>query len=358
MKILLLSVRSDFGGGPKHMHELIQNIPQNIDVYAAFPDYCDPYSKLWNNNKRIKDYIHIPKQKFSYKAFKDLKCFVEKNKIDIIHSQGNGAGIYSRMLKMTGSNIKVIHSFHGVTPKYPTKLKEFIIPKLNKFLSKYTDVFIGASKSEIQMARKRNYINNASEVKLIFNGVEKIENNPVKFKGFNILTIARFTYQKNMQLCFEIAKGMIKYTDIRFIWVGDGEDLQELKERALSEGVNNIDFIGFSSNYFYYMGGSDIYLTTSRFEGLPYTLLEALSQGLPIISTNVTGNNDCVINGKNGYLYNNKEEAINYIISLYNDSQLLKKMSKESIDFFDENFNEKKMIRKTIDVYRNALASI
>lgn len=61
-----------------------------------------------------------------------------------------------------------------------------------------------------------------------------------------------------------------------------------------------IDFVGFTKEPMKYLQSSDLYLSTSRFEGLPYGLIEAASVGLPIVASNVKGNNEVVNNGYNG----------------------------------------------------------
>ena len=69
---------------------------------------------------------------------------------------------------------------------------------------------------------------------------------------------------------------------------------------------------------------SDIYLSTSLYEGMPLSILEAMSIGLPIVASNVVGNIDTVKDGKTGYLYdlNNIEMAIKCINKLANDESL------------------------------------
>ena len=69
MKILLITVRSDFGGGPRHVDQLINNLPQNIEIYVAYPQDGTPYGQEWNSNSRIKSRINIPFRKFSTKTF-------------------------------------------------------------------------------------------------------------------------------------------------------------------------------------------------------------------------------------------------------------------------------------------------
>ena len=99
------------------------------------------------------------------------------------------------------------------------------------------------------------------------------------------------------------------------------------------------------------MQSASIYLSTARFEGLPYALIEAASVGLPIVATNVVGNNETLENRKTGFLFNTIEEAIEYILQLKNNPTLYQKMSTQSRNFFKNQFTLKKMINKLVEVY-------
>ena len=56
--------------------------------------------------------------------------------------------------------------------------------------------------------------------------------------------------------------------------------------------------------YINYLYSSDIFLSTSLYEGLPISILEAMSVGLPILASNVVGNRDTIENGKSGFYTN------------------------------------------------------
>ncbi|MFH4347153.1 hypothetical protein WAJ13_22105, partial [Acinetobacter baumannii] len=71
----------------------------NIEYYVACPEeepYWDRYTQLLGEGELIK----IPHRKFKLKYYLEMLSFVKKNNIDIIHSHGKGAGIYSRLLKV------------------------------------------------------------------------------------------------------------------------------------------------------------------------------------------------------------------------------------------------------------------
>jgi len=94
-----------------------------------------------------------------------------------------------------------------------------------------------------------------------------------------------------------------------------------------------------------------IYLQTSLWEGLPFTILEAMSLGKPIVATNVIGNKDAVSNGYNGYLCNDCiqfREAINKIIE---SEDLQNQFSNNSLVRINDDFNLESNFNTLIKIY-------
>ena len=112
MKILLVTLRADWGGGPQHVDLLINNISEKFEIYVTCPN-DKPYYEKWKNNPKVKDIFILPHRKFSFKKLIGLSNFVKNHNIEIIHSHGKGAGIYSRLLKLFNYNLKIIHTLHG-----------------------------------------------------------------------------------------------------------------------------------------------------------------------------------------------------------------------------------------------------
>lgn len=170
MKILLITVRSDFGGGPRHVDQLVDCLPPNIGLYMAFPKDGKPYGVKWTADKRVKGIINIPYRKFSMGSLLKLRAFVKLHNIDIVHSHGNGAGIYSRMLKVMCPKVKVVHTFHGITDNYDSKLKKLANEAVGRLLSAFTDQFILVSKGELNLGRKMKMLRPACS-QVIYNGI-------------------------------------------------------------------------------------------------------------------------------------------------------------------------------------------
>lgn len=353
MKLLLITVRSDFGGGPRHVDQLVKQLPREIELFMAYPEIGDPYAEYWKADKRIKGTFYIPYRKFSLSTLLKLNNVVRENKIDIVHSHGNGAGLYSRMLKMLCPKVKVVHTYHGISDFYSSKIKFYLSKIIGIALSPLADIYVCVSNGEKAMALERRFSKEKNTV-VIYNGIpnpEYKESRSINHSPVKIVTLSRFDYQKNMDSMYRIAKHWAGSEDVLFVWVGDGEHKERLEHLAKVENVP-IDFIGFTTEPMKYLQSSDLYISTSRFEGLPYGLIEAASVGLPIVASNVKGNNEVVSHRYNGFLFKNESEAINYIESIMADKECYRAMSAASIDFFKSNFTEDKMIGSLVKEYR------
>ncbi len=194
-----------------------------------------------------------------------------------------------------------------------------------------------------------------SKSNVIYNGISN--RNLAKEKReetFNIITISRFDYAKHMDFAYAIAKRFIYNKGIRFIWVGDGEDKLRLQELSIKENVN-IEFVGFVGDPFPYLQNSDLMLSTSRFEGMPYALIEASSVGIPILATDVVGNNEIVEHGVNGYLFQNVDEAVDCIIKLSHDVILTEQLGARSKEYFLQKYSLDQLLSKLKMEYKSLL---
>ena len=102
-KILYVSLRSGFGGATMHIDQLVQNFNNNYEIYCAAP-IEEPYGVEWFEKLGNKKYLKLPYRSFSLKYLFRLISFIKKNKIDIIHAHGKGAGIYARLAKVFTPN--------------------------------------------------------------------------------------------------------------------------------------------------------------------------------------------------------------------------------------------------------------
>ena len=101
----------------------------------------------------------------------------------------------------------------------------------------------------------------------------------------------------------------------------------------------------YQKNIYRFLYKSDVFLHSSKSESFPYSILEAMNVGLPIISSNVGGIKEQISQNKNGYLYplNNKKKAIQKIL-LLKSKKLIKLYGLNSKNIFERNFTHEAMI--------------
>jgi glycosyltransferase involved in cell wall biosynthesis len=345
-KVLEISVRSDIGGGPKHLLDLLINNNTEYKLYSAIPSGHDLSEEI---QKHSKETIFIPHRKFSIKSFCKILSFCKKNNIKIIHSHGRGAGFYSRLLKPFG--FKIIHTFHGihVEKSLISKIK-LTIDQLLSYLP-LTDIFICVSNGEKANAIAHN-VTSEKKTKVIYNGVLPYVQNINNTTPPKIAMLGRLSFQKGYDLLINsVEQFCSKNPDINFqIEVaGDGEDKKKLSTQLSNSkyAKERINFIGATHSPIDFLRKHTHFLSFSRFEGMPISVLEAMSIGLPCMVTDVVGNND-LINKSNGFLFKPEDfEEIFIPFITQNHTERLQNASNDIKEKYDIN----KQVNKTIQLY-------
>ncbi|HEX3072274.1 MAG TPA: glycosyltransferase [Ignavibacteriales bacterium] len=361
MRILLITARADFGGGPKHVDDLINNLSPEYELYLASPEGVPFYNK-WKSNARIKGIFKIPFRTFSVKSYFGLIRFAKTNKIDIIHSHGRGGGVYSRLLKIFLPGIRAVHTVHGFFFQDYTPLKKMRAALLEIALAPFTERVIAVSNGEKSNMTAFN-IWKPDRIEVIYNGVElyRPEENSAALRTklqlpldkFIAISVVRFNSFKNIGMTLDIAERLKSRDDILFIVIGDGEEFSAMQKLRKDKNLQNVAFPGFKENVLDYMKASDVYLSTSIREGMPISLIEACMLGVPIIASDVTGNNEIVVDGANGFLFNlnDSETPANKILRLNADKEEARRLSVNAGEIYTQKFTIKQMTQKVEEIY-------
>lgn len=223
-----------------------------------------------------------------------LVRFFFRYRPDIVHTHtakagtaGRAAGILYRML--TWRRVRFVHTFHGhIFHSYYGALKTRVFLTIEKLLARFnTDVIITISEQQRREIHETFGVGRARQVRVIPLGLDLDDCVPparTPHEGTVVAIIGRLTAIKNHDLFLRVATARAWPADVRFVVYGDGTDRAALEARAGA----NVTFAGTRPAQEIY-GTTDICALTSLNEGTPLTIIEAMANGIPSISTSVGG---------------------------------------------------------------------
>ena len=353
MRIKVVIMLPDFSvGGAETM---VAQIAKTIDT-TLFDVTILVLRKKLNNflEKSIEEkinIIYVNKGKgFRLSAFFKVRNILKKVKPDVLHTHLQ-CFLYS-LLYIRFNKVYWLHTIHNIPEEESKGIRRKLLSKYSK---KKKVNLVGISDTI------SNKITNLYKLDTCFTVYNPVDRNRFRFvnskKRDNLifLNVGRMTKQKNQ---FFLVKTFIEHLkdfpgDLLYI-AGDGE-YRELIENLIkdSSAENSIYLLGNVSNIELYMSKSDVFVLTSLFEGLPMTILEAMSCGLPIISSNVGG--VCDIDKDNGILVDNPNSIHLFLESfrLIHSYALREKMSFLSNEYCDK-YDLKSITKEYEKLYLNS----
>jgi glycosyltransferase involved in cell wall biosynthesis len=190
----------------------------------------------------------------------------------------------------------------------------------------------------------------------IDNGIKTAQKNNLKIEltKINFVSIGRIFEQKNYALLCAVMKS---YSNLQAIVIGDLDNLDHDYYRKIqNQCPTNVHFIGKKENIGDYLTQADAFVMTSLYEGLPISALEALSLGVPILTTPAGGMVDLVENGINGFVSQDfSDESFTQIIDkfLSLSAEEINIIKQNNIDKFNANYNISQCVENYIKTYLN-----
>lgn len=358
LRILHISARADIGGGPKHLHDLSKTMSKNYDSYQVIAAPNDTFFPAF---KQIANkVVELPHRKLELKKLMELRKLVKDKEINIIHSHGRGAGIYSRLLSYM-TNARVVHTFHGIH-----QVKNFIgLAKdmFDKIFAHRVDHYICVSTDEQKKAEEALYLAYDSKSSVILNGVdtEKFASISPKVNSsekYLLGTLCRFNFQKGIDIAIEcINKNQSFFRSQKIIYIiqGDGEDFHVLKERVEELKLEDIIKLpGPTREPIKFFEKIDAYISFSRWEGFPLSVIEAMAAKKPCILSNVPGHQTFIENELClSFQLDNDNKLLSNIKNLIHSIETSHNLQNKAISFIQKELTLKKMSEKTCAIYKS-----
>ena len=351
-KKILYIVEAMGGGIFSYIVDLSNELINYYDIYIAYAvrkqtpqNYMDYFDKRINLIK-VENFCRSINPIKDIKAMLELKQIEKKIKPDIIHLHSSKAGAIGRIA--FNGKIPMFYTPHGYSflMENCNAIKRILFKSIEYICAKRKCVTISCSAGEhletLKLTKKAVYVNNGININELQKNIDKTEkiNHP-----FTVFTLGRICYQKDPTLFNEIAKQL---SDIRFIWIGDGELRNELNS-------SNIEVTGWVDRMkaIKYAVNADVFILPSRWEGLPISLLEAMYMKKICVVSNVIGNRDVIINNYNGFTCLNADDFIKKIKTVrINDFD---RVVENAHDEILKKYNTQIMASEYKDIYENSL---
>lgn len=363
----------------KIMH--VGNLKSGIDTYVrntvAMASDNFEYVIVNGADDNSKPYIRhgVAVKQYSiemYRALnpiKDLKAvcqaisIIRKEKPDLVHCHSAKGGVIGRFAAfLTGTkSVYTPHAFSFLSAESAKKSKVFLmLEKIAKLNSK----MLACAESEKALGmRTVGYKEN--EAYAWNNAISDVKPENMKMpEGLKtgeryIISVGRPSYQKDPLLMVETMKRVHeKHKDVKFYLVGVGfysPMLDEMKAKITEYGLDDVmvlvpwleraETLGYVKNAL-------LFMTTSRYEGLPIAVLEALALSKAVVSTDVLGNQDCVNDGVNGRLLAADADAFaDACCELIENDELRNRMGAASREMFESSFLIDRRIKDLENIY-------
>ncbi|SNB46133.1 glycosyltransferase [Geobacter sp. DSM 9736] len=169
-------------------------------------------------------------------------------------------------------------------------------------------------------------------------------------------SIGRLEQQKGYEYLLSAMQQLVaRHPHVKLLLIGDGTLLRELKTLALQLGIEGqVIFAGARSDIPELLSASDIYVNSSLFEGLPFSILEAMAAGLPIIATGVDGNREIVVDGETGVLVRPRDpdNLAQEMRNLVEAPERRAAIGRNARELVVRQYSQESMFRETENLYR------
>lgn len=333
-KVLYVITQGEWGGAQRYVFDLATNLPPEFEPIVAIGEPkggSELLQKLSQTGKNIQiiKLKHLVRRISIWHdilAIFELAKLYKNTKPDIIHLNSSKAGVVGSLAKLiippSPLFPKFVYTVHGWVFNEPAGwLKTKFYYYLEKFTAKFKDGFILLSETEKLQAQNLLKIPN-NKLRVIYNGVNAPANilsqtgarakiialsrRQIPQNDTWLGAIANFYPTKGLDILIT-ALGMLKneLAKVNIVVIGEGPERKNLEKLITKFNLdNNVFLTGTIADADKLLPAFDALILPSRKEGLPYTLLEAISQNVPVIAAKVGGIPDLLTNNQTGLLVN------------------------------------------------------
>jgi glycosyltransferase EpsD len=339
------------------------HVASNGDEMLEHVDYCHniPLTKK-------------PVSMNNFRAYLKLRVLIKENNYALIHCHMPMGGVVGRLAAISSrkKGTTVIYTAHGFHFYKGSSIKNWLLYFPAEYLlSLFTDVLITINREDYQVTQKVKFL--ARRVEFVKGvGIDLKKFTPpsdsdkyrlrAKYfydeRDFIIIYVAELSNRKNQ---IDIIRTMVllkdKIPNVKLLLVGQGNLKPHYDGIIRAFGLEeNVQLLGYRRDIYNLMALSDMAVSTSKQEGLPVNIMEAMATGLPLVVSNCRGNRDLIKDGRNGYVFDvgDYKKAAQLIYKTYirkNDRVYFGKNNLEDV----KEFSVPNILLKMIQIYQESL---
>jgi glycosyltransferase involved in cell wall biosynthesis len=367
IRVLELVVSTQLGGGPAHVRDLIAGLPREEFTITVAGPGGGPLAEVY---RRLgAGFIDLPLDRLSPLNFLRVFRLIRARDTHVVHSHGKGAGLYGRVAAWL-ARVPAVHTFHGIHYADYGLVPGGAYLSLERGLASTSETIIHVSSGQAQEARRLG-LAPTDRTQIIVNATDCVrvralaEEQPLSREalklppeGLVLGTVARFDPVKALDVLVEsFALLALRCPPARLLIVGDGPERGRVESLARTRGVQDrVVFAGFVPDAPRCFPVMDLYVSASRREGLPLSLLEAMACGLPVLATRVSGHEEVVVHDLTGLLVPPDDPAAlaGAAAALLGDPERRRRMGEAGRERVEREFSVSRMVAATAAVYRAA----
>lgn len=391
-KVLRIINRFNIGGPTYNAAYLTKYLPDEYETLLIGGDKEDGEDSSQHILDSLGiDPIIIPEMRRAirfgndYSAYKKIKQIIEEFKPDIVHTHASKAGTLGRMAAFSCKVPAVVHTFHGhVFHSYFSKTRTAFFKRIEKRLAEKSTAIIAISEIQKKELGEIHKIATLDKIEVIPLGFDLnrfqtgLKEKRIKFRAkyqieedeIAIGIIGRLVPIKNHSFFLNALKIVLGKTQnkIRVFIVGDGESRDEIISLAEKLNINysrsniafektTLTFTSWIKNVDEVNAGMDIIALSSLNEGTPVSLIEAQAANNPIVSTNVGGIENVVMQNKTGLLsdINDIDSYADNLLELIENNDKREAMKKEGWNHVKDQFSYSRLVNDIDQLYKKLL---
>lgn len=352
-----MTARADVGGGSRHLELLLEQWGAGVEAHVACPrdrPFWDVYRRLAAGRL-----VEIPHRKFTVPAALRLIRYVRSRDIRIIHAHGKGAGAYARAASLATS-IPSLLTPHGIhLPAGAVKRGAYI--RYENATARWLRRVVFVSSGERDIAARQGLWPAVPDV-VVANGVPEVgeamradlrERGLARMPGIPgpiAISVLRSNYQKNPEALLQLAHML---PGMSFVLVGTSRE-QLVRQLGRPVDLPNVHVLGEVGGVMELLAAADVLVSAARWEGMPLSILEAMSVGLPVLASDIPGHRDIVRRGLTGDTFplHDLAAAARKLADLAGDPDLRTALGTAARELQRTSFTVRRMAAETLSVYR------